>query len=139
MDNEETSNTRKQGASIPPVFSSSSSSGISQRIQNQMKTASKERTTGSPTNSSSSGDILKRASKAPSFDMSNSAAMVANALEISRNENEATPSFKSNSFSNLRKKSPPNRGIQKELNGDIISPLVNGVYDGRYKYTTFFK
>ena len=84
-----------------------SSSGASKRIQNKIKTDSKTILKSESASNSPSSDILNRTSTSSSCSRYDSAELVANVLAKSRSQIYKPPSFKSNSVSNLRKKSPP--------------------------------
>ena len=112
----------KPGMSTRPL--SSSSSGISKRIQNKLKSDSLARNSHSA-NGFKSEDIISPTTN-PSFEMSSSAAIVANALELSRNRNNGTQTFKSNSVTNLRKKSPPQASVTPgKVNGRKNTTIFN--------------
>ena len=107
LDKKENSQVLKTSMSTRPL--SSSSSGISKRIQNKMKSDALARKSHSANNFKS--EDIAPPTRNCSFDMSRSAAMVANALELSGRHSNCAQPFKSSSVSSLRKKSPPQISI----------------------------
>ena len=101
-----------------------STSGVNKKIQNRIKTESKER----PASLSSNKLNVKESSSLIS--MYDSAEIVASALEKSRYQNDQSSNIKSNSSFCLRRQSSEVRcDLQNSYNGEVLnaSKIIKGV------------
>ena len=116
--NHETSRFTKASC-VPPA-------GVNKKIQNKLKTNSKQTLTSVSSNNSPLKEVLNRELTSSSCSMYDSAEIVANALGKSKRYGKESPSFKSSSVSNLRKNSPKARTFHEGNTGTNHSVRTNG-------------